>query len=111
MSSPRKEELLAAHLSEMGPVFAMGVGGTFDVWAGHTQRAPVWMQSAGLEWFYRLLQEPGRMWRRYLVGNSRFVVIALRERVLCRSRATVAAPAIGCDKEAPDRGPVVAAYR
>ena len=80
MSSPRKEELLAANLHSMGPVFAMGVGGSFDVWAGHTERAPVWMQRSGLEWLHRLLQEPGRMWRRYLVGNSRFVFLALKER-------------------------------
>jgi len=85
MSSPRKEELLAANLHAMGPVFAMGVGGSFDVWAGHTQRAPEWMQRSGLEWFHRLLQEPRRMWRRYLVGNLRFFGIALKERFSRRS--------------------------
>jgi len=79
ISSPRKEEFLAAQLREMGPVFAMGVGGSFDVVAGLTQRAPLWMQRSGLEWFYRFLQEPGRMWKRYLVGNARFLTIVLRE--------------------------------
>jgi len=50
----------------------MGVGGSFDVVAGKVKRAPLWMQSAGLEWFYRLAQEPGRMWKRYLVTNIEF---------------------------------------
>jgi N-acetylglucosaminyldiphosphoundecaprenol N-acetyl-beta-D-mannosaminyltransferase len=81
ISSPRKEFFLAEHLDEMGPLLAVGVGGSFDVWAGKTKRAPEWMQKAGLEWFYRLLQEPGRMWKRYLVGNSRFMWLVLKARV------------------------------
>lgn len=78
ISSPMKERFLARNLERMGPVLAMGVGGSFDVWAGKTTRAPEWMQRAGLEWFYRFAQEPGRMWRRYLVGNLRFIWIILR---------------------------------
>jgi N-acetylglucosaminyldiphosphoundecaprenol N-acetyl-beta-D-mannosaminyltransferase len=81
ISSPRKEFFLAENLKDMGPLLAVGVGGSFDVWAGKTKRAPQWMQKAGLEWFYRLVQEPGRMWKRYLVGNSRFVWLVLRERM------------------------------
>ena len=80
ISSPRKEFFLAEQLPHMGPVFAMGVGGSFDVWAGKTRRAPAWMQRAGLEWFYRLLQEPRRMWKRYLVGNTRFLLLVAKER-------------------------------
>ncbi len=80
ISSPRKEQFLAEQLPRMGPVFAMGVGGSFDVWAGKAQRAPRWMQRLGLEWFHRFAQEPRRMWRRYLVGNARFVAITLAER-------------------------------
>jgi N-acetylglucosaminyldiphosphoundecaprenol N-acetyl-beta-D-mannosaminyltransferase len=79
MSSPRKEFFLAQQLPAMGPVFAMGVGGSFDIWAGKTKRAPEWMQRAGLEWFYRLIQEPRRMWKRYLVGNTRFMLLLARE--------------------------------
>ena len=79
ISSPRKEFFLAEQLPHMGPVFSMGVGGSFDVWAGKTRRAPLWMQNAGLEWFYRLLQEPRRMWKRYLVGNTRFVLLVGKE--------------------------------
>ena len=53
----------------------MGVGGSFDVVAGKVRRAPVWVQRAGGEWLYRLCQEPRRMWKRYLVGNARFVAL------------------------------------
>lgn len=79
MPSPRKERFLWQHGAELGQLFAMGVGGSLDVVAGRTKRAPVWMQRSGLEWAYRLAQEPGRMWRRYLVGNVRFVGIVIRE--------------------------------
>jgi len=85
MPSPRKEFFIASQGARLGPLFTMGVGGSFDVWAGRTRRAPVWMQRAGLEWFHRFLQEPVRMWRRYLVGNLRFALIFLRE-----ARTTVA---------------------
>jgi N-acetylglucosaminyldiphosphoundecaprenol N-acetyl-beta-D-mannosaminyltransferase len=57
----------------------MGVGGSFDVVAGVTRRAPRWMQRVGLEWSYRLVQEPRRMFRRYLVGNSRFLLLTFAE--------------------------------
>ena len=81
ISSPLKERFLARQLGSMGPVFAMGVGGSFDVWAGRTTRAPRWMQRSGLEWFHRFAQEPRRMWRRYLIGNLRFASLVLRERL------------------------------
>ena len=81
ISSPLKERFLARQIQRMGPIFAMGVGGSFDVWAGLTSRAPGWMRRAGLEWLYRLLQEPRRMWKRYLVGNSRFAWIVARSYV------------------------------
>lgn len=79
MPSPRKEYWLAEYLPRLNTSFAMGVGGSFDVYAGVTRRAPRWMQRAGLEWFYRLIQEPRRMGRRYLVGNTRFVLLVLSE--------------------------------
>jgi N-acetylglucosaminyldiphosphoundecaprenol N-acetyl-beta-D-mannosaminyltransferase len=79
--SPRKESFIAEQLDELGPVFAMGVGGSFDVWAVLAKRAPVWMQRAGLEWLFRLIQEPGRMWRRIVVNGWRFTLLFLRELV------------------------------
>jgi len=81
VSSPMKERFLARNLQRLGPLLAMGVGGSFDVWAGKTTRAPRWMQRVGLEWFHRFAQEPRRMWRRYLVGNLRFAWIVLRARL------------------------------
>ncbi len=83
--SPKKEFWIAKHLKDLNVPIVHGVGGSFDVVAGKTKRAPVWMQNFGLEWFYRLLQEPGRMWKRYLITNSIFVWLSLRE-ILLRYR-------------------------
>jgi len=80
IASPMKERFIDRWRDVLGVRFAMGVGGTFDVVAGKVRRAPLWMQRAGLEWLFRVLQEPGRMWRRYLVTNSRFVAMVLREK-------------------------------
>ena len=77
--SPRKEYWLHEHLADLGVPFVMGVGGSFDVVAGKVRRAPVWVQRAGGEWLYRLCQEPRRMWKRYLVGNTKFVALTVRE--------------------------------
>ena len=72
MPTPRKERFLAAHRDELDVPFIMGVGGAFDVLAGAVQRAPVQMQQLGLEWLYRVYQEPGRMWWRYTRTNTLF---------------------------------------
>jgi N-acetylglucosaminyldiphosphoundecaprenol N-acetyl-beta-D-mannosaminyltransferase len=77
ISSPKKETFVERWKSELGVDFVMGVGGTFDVVAGVVRRAPVWMQRAGLEWFYRLAQEPRRMWKRYLTTNVAFARMLL----------------------------------
>ena len=77
MPSPRKELFLAEQREALGGMLAMGVGGSFDVIAGVTPRAPRWMQAAGLEWLFRMTREPGRMSRRYLVGNVRFLGMVL----------------------------------
>jgi N-acetylglucosaminyldiphosphoundecaprenol N-acetyl-beta-D-mannosaminyltransferase len=68
MGSPKKEVFLNTYKKEIRTPFIMGVGGSFDVVADLVKRAPLWMQKAGLEWLFRVIQEPGRMWRRYLVG-------------------------------------------
>jgi N-acetylglucosaminyldiphosphoundecaprenol N-acetyl-beta-D-mannosaminyltransferase len=81
MSSPLKEAWLDRNLDRSRVRFAMGVGGALDVLAGERSRAPAWMQRAGLEWLHRMGQEPGRMWRRYLLGNVRFAWLVLRERL------------------------------
>ena len=59
----------------------MGVGGSFDVLVGNIKRAPQWMQKLGLEWFHRFLQEPTRMWKRYLVTNSLFFFYFVKEKL------------------------------
>lgn len=77
-SSPKKEYWVHKYLGQLGIPFVMGVGGSFDVVAGVTDRAPKWMQDHGLEWFYRFIQEPGRLWKRYIVGNAKFVLLTLK---------------------------------
>lgn len=81
ISSPKKEEFLGRWRDETGVPFCMGVGGSFDVAAGVVERAPAWMQRAGLEWFYRLKQEPKRMIRRNAVDTPRFLKMVARERL------------------------------
>jgi N-acetylglucosaminyldiphosphoundecaprenol N-acetyl-beta-D-mannosaminyltransferase len=81
ISSPTKEIFLNTYKEQLKVPFIMGVGGSFDVVAGKVKRAPVWMQNSGLEWFYRFLQEPGRMWKRYLKTNSLFIYYIFKERI------------------------------
>jgi N-acetylglucosaminyldiphosphoundecaprenol N-acetyl-beta-D-mannosaminyltransferase len=77
-SSPKKEKFLNRWMPVMQVPFCMGVGGSFDIVAGKTRRAPLWMQQAGLEWFYRVLQEPRRMWKRYARTNPLFIWMVVR---------------------------------
>ena len=90
ITSPKKEIFMARYGTTLGVNVVHGVGGSFDVLAGLVRRAPESWQNAGFEWLYRLLQEPRRMWRRYLKTNTVFIgLIAqewLRERVLGRKQ-------------------------
>jgi N-acetylglucosaminyldiphosphoundecaprenol N-acetyl-beta-D-mannosaminyltransferase len=81
MSSPKKEVFLARWAAEMNVPVCHGVGGAFDVLAGKVARAPRLWQALGMEWLYRVLQEPGRLWKRYLVTNAAFCGLLLRELV------------------------------
>lgn len=81
ISSPKKEQFLGRYQAELRVPFAMGVGGTFDVAVGKVKRAPAWMQRAGLEWFFRFLQEPRRMFKRYFVDDLAFLGLLLKEGV------------------------------
>ncbi len=78
LGCPKQEYWMAAQQPHLLPV-SLGVGLAFALLAGTKSQAPAWMRNAGLEWLYRLCQEPGRLWKRYLVGNSRFVWYALCE--------------------------------
>lgn len=80
-SSPMKENFLNRWMPVMQVPFCMGVGGSFDIVAGKTVRAPIWMQETGMEWFFRVLQEPKRMWKRYAKTNPVFIWMVLRELV------------------------------
>jgi N-acetylglucosaminyldiphosphoundecaprenol N-acetyl-beta-D-mannosaminyltransferase len=73
MGTPAKERWIDKHFDTLGPVVSMGVGGSFDVISGAVKRAPVWMQSLGLEWFFRFMQEPRRLWRRYFITSFQFL--------------------------------------
>ncbi len=73
MGAPRQELWLARHAASLEPPVRMGVGGLFDFYSGRIRRAPEWMRETGLEWVWRMLMEPGRMWRRYVIGNPVFL--------------------------------------
>jgi N-acetylglucosaminyldiphosphoundecaprenol N-acetyl-beta-D-mannosaminyltransferase len=75
MPTPQKERFMAAYRAAMDVPFVMGVGGGIDILAGHVRRAPAAWQRSGFEWLYRTLQEPRRMWRRYLETNLIYAVI------------------------------------
>ena len=77
MGVPRQERFIEEQWHRLGVGMAIGVGGSFDVVAGARARAPGWVQQIGMEWLFRLAQEPGRLFLRYLVTNTRFVWLVL----------------------------------
>jgi N-acetylglucosaminyldiphosphoundecaprenol N-acetyl-beta-D-mannosaminyltransferase len=77
LSTPKQEHWMAAHRERLTAPVLIGVGAAFDFHAGTKTQAPYWMQRSGLEWFFRLLSEPRRLWRRYLINNPRFVLSVL----------------------------------
>ena len=85
-SSPMKEKFLKRWMGTMKVPFCMGVGGSFDIIAGRTKRAPAWMQKNGLEWCYRIYQEPRRMWKRYAKTNPVFVWMVFKEYIKLKKR-------------------------
>ncbi len=80
MGVPRQDVWIHEHIDSLNVHVAMSFGGLFDYFAGRIPRAPQWMREMGLEWVYRLIQEPRRLWRRYLIGNGVFVARVLREK-------------------------------
>jgi N-acetylglucosaminyldiphosphoundecaprenol N-acetyl-beta-D-mannosaminyltransferase len=79
LGCPKQELWIAKHRHEMRYGVALCVGAAIDFAAGNVSRAPQWMQRNGLEWLYRLAQEPGRMWKRYLVDDMAFARVVARE--------------------------------
>ena len=92
MPSPFKETWCELHRAALDVPVVMGVGGSFDVLAGFVKRAPRVFQVTGMEWSWRLLMEPRKMWKRYLTTNSEFIWLALREIVARRLGRTAALP-------------------
>ena len=70
---------MADHLDQLNSPVLIGVGAAFDFHSGRKKQAPQWMQRNGLEWLFRLATEPRRLWRRYLINNSLFVLLTLRQ--------------------------------
>jgi N-acetylglucosaminyldiphosphoundecaprenol N-acetyl-beta-D-mannosaminyltransferase len=95
---PRQELWLERWRDRLAPPVSMGVGGLFDFYSGRIPRAPVWMRDMGLEWLYRLMQEPGRMWRRYVIGNPLFL---LRVRQQAKHPERFPLPDAGVEHRAP----------
>jgi len=76
---PNQEKWISKHLEDLDINVAVCIGGVFDVISGKIKRAPRWMQGACMEWLWRLMQEPRRLWRRYLFGNSEFIFLVIKE--------------------------------
>lgn len=82
MTAPKQEKWVYTHWDELDIHCHVGtIGAVFDFFAGTVERAPIWWQEHGLEWAYRLLKEPKRMWRRYIIGNSLFLWNILKETI------------------------------
>lgn len=81
MTAPKQEKWTYSHWNELNIHCHVGtIGAVFDFFAGTVERAPLWWQNHGLEWFYRLIKEPRRMWRRYIIGNTVFLWHMLGEK-------------------------------
>jgi len=84
LSTPKQERWMHAHRDSLKIPVMVGVGAAFDLNSGRVKQAPRWMRENGLEWCYRLLQEPGRLWRRYLILGSKFVWYVTLEQLRLR---------------------------
>jgi len=89
MGVPKQERWMAEHIGQLNAPVLIGVGAAFDFLAGSRVRAPRWMQKSGLEWFFRLMSEPQRLWRRYLIDNPWFLWLVLLQALNRRTRAEV----------------------
>jgi N-acetylglucosaminyldiphosphoundecaprenol N-acetyl-beta-D-mannosaminyltransferase len=85
LGAPRQDVFNEEQLEEMGVRVAIGVGGLFDFYSGRIRRAPEWVRELGFEWLFRLVQEPRRLWRRYVIGNVEFLFRVGLTRVAERS--------------------------
>ena len=80
LGAPRQEKWIFSYYRQLSVPVSVGVGITFEFVSGMVKRAPKWMQKSGLEWFWRILQEPGRLWKRYIIEDMKFFWLVLRQR-------------------------------
>lgn len=81
LSTPKQERFMAQYSGKLPVKLMVGVGAAFDLLSGNLAEAPDWMKRNGLQWFYRLIKEPRRLWRRYLINNPRFIWLVLLQRL------------------------------
>lgn len=84
MTAPKQEKWSYTHFNQLRAGHVCCIGAVFDFYAGTVKRAPDWMISVGMEWLYRLIKEPQRLWRRYLIGNTHFIYHVLKEKYQMR---------------------------
>jgi len=92
MGAPRQERWLSDHAHELTPRSGIGVGGLFDYYSGDVARAPLWLRELGLEWVWRILQQPGDKWRRYILGNPIFLWRVLMQRLSLGQKSWASVP-------------------
>ncbi|MCP2728623.1 WecB/TagA/CpsF family glycosyltransferase [Limnofasciculus baicalensis] len=81
LGAPKQEYWIYDHYQELNVPISIGIGVSFELVADMVRRAPVWMQKMGLEWFFRLIVEPRRLWQRYIMGNPQFIWLVLKQRL------------------------------
>jgi N-acetylglucosaminyldiphosphoundecaprenol N-acetyl-beta-D-mannosaminyltransferase len=81
LGAPKQEKWIAANYQQLSVPISVGIGVSFELVANMVSRAPVWMQKTGLEWLFRLIVEPGRLWKRYIIGNPLFIWLVLKQRL------------------------------
>lgn len=90
LGSPKQDYWMHLHRSKLNVPVMIGIGAAFDFLAGTKPQAPVWMRQCGLEWFFRLLSEPRRLWKRYLLGNTEFIYLLAKNTLKNRFKNYVA---------------------
>jgi N-acetylglucosaminyldiphosphoundecaprenol N-acetyl-beta-D-mannosaminyltransferase len=81
LGAPKQEKWIAANYQELAVPISVGIGVSFELVTNMVSRAPIWMQKKGLEWLFRLIVEPGRLWKRYVFGNPLFILLVLKQRL------------------------------
>ena len=81
LGAPKQEKWIAANYQELAVPISVGIGISFELVANMVSRSPVWMQKTGLEWLFRLIVEPRRLWKRYIIGNPMFILLVLKQRL------------------------------